>query len=63
MIRDFTLQMVDKEGRKLTEQEYIERALEDLKGSSDSVEQKNKVRRLIRKHFTQRECRTMVRPV
>ena len=34
-----------------------------MKGSSDAVEEKNRVRRLIRHFFSERDCYTMVRPV
>jgi hypothetical protein len=33
------------------------------KGSSDQIEQKNRIRRLIKQVFTDRDCFTMVRPV
>ena len=34
-----------------------------MKGSSDAVEEKNRVRRLIRHFFQDRDCYTLVRPV
>jgi len=34
-----------------------------VKGSSDAVEEKNRVRRLIRHFFQDRDCYTLVRPV
>ena len=34
-----------------------------MKGSSDAVENKNRIRRLIRHFFQDRDCFTMVRPV
>ena len=34
-----------------------------MKGASDAVEEKNRVRRLIRHFFPERDCNTLVRPV
>lgn len=63
MVRDFALQLVDTEGVKMQAREYLERALEELKGSSDTTHQKNKTRRQFKEFFRQRDCVTMVRPV
>ena len=38
-------------------------ALREIKGTSDIVEEKNRVRELIRKYFPERDCFVMVRPV
>jgi hypothetical protein len=47
----------------MTSREYIESALVNQKGASDQVEQKNRIRRLIKQVFPDRDCFTMVRPV
>lgn len=62
VVRDFALKMVDAEGRSMTSKEYMEKALENQKGVSDSVEGKNRIRKLIKHFFVDRECSTMVRP-
>ena len=62
VVRDFTLRMVDKHGEPITEKEYLDHAVQDLKGVSDSVEQKNKTRRRFRQFFKERDCATFVRP-
>jgi hypothetical protein len=36
--------------------------LKDQKGSSDAIEKKNKIRKLIRNYFKDKDCFTMVRP-
>ena len=41
----------------------MENALKDVKGLSDAVENKNRVRRMIRHFFKERDCFTMVRPM
>mmetsp|Transcript_19811 Transcript_19811/g.36576 ORF Transcript_19811/g.36576 Transcript_19811/m.36576 type:complete len:1656 (+) Transcript_19811:4704-9671(+) len=62
VVRDFTLQLVDTEGEPMTPKEYLERALNPQKGFTDSVEEKNRIRRLLKNFFKERECFTMVRP-
>ena len=37
LVRDFTLNMVDKCGNPIQAKEYLEQALENLKGNSDSI--------------------------
>ncbi len=50
IVRDFTLRLVDTNGCQMEPKEYLEYALEIQKGTSDAVENKNKIRRMI-KHF------------
>ena len=38
-------------------------ALEEQKGFSDKIEQKNRIRRLLKSFFKDRDCVTMVRPL
>lgn len=40
----------------------MENALKEQKGTSDAVEQKNKIRRLVSNYFKDKDCFTMVRP-
>ena len=47
----------------MTAKEYLEKALSNQKGFSDSVEQKNRIRRLLKSFFTDRDCVTMIRPL
>lgn len=56
IVRDFTLMMVDKNGDKISSKQYLENALQFQKGSSDAIESKNKIRRLLKHFFTQRDC-------
>jgi hypothetical protein len=41
----------------------LESALKEQKGMSDSIENKNRIRRLIKHFFPDRDCSTLVRPV
>ena len=63
VVRDFTLQLVDQEGEQISPKEYLEKALQAQKGFSDSIEQKNRIRRLMKSFFTDRDCVTMIRPL
>lgn len=50
VVRDFTLKLVSTDGEPIDAKGYLEQALEIQKGLSDAVENKNKIRRMI-KHF------------
>ena len=63
VVRDFALKLIDSDGEPLTPKEYLEKALQSQKGFSDSVEDKNRIRRLLKEFFKDRDCCTMVRPV
>ena len=63
LLRDFSLKLEDKDGNVITEKQYLENALEEKNGSSESVEEKNRVRNLIKTYFIEKDCFVMVRPV
>ena len=63
VVRDFTLQLIDQKGESMTSKEYLEKALALQKGFSDSVESKNRIRRLLTTFFKERDCITLVRPL
>lgn len=63
VVRDFTLQLVDEEGRAITSRDYFEKALELQGGSSESARQKNHIRKLIKSFFPELDCCTVVRPL
>ncbi len=63
VVRDFTLQLVDEEGESLSPHDYLEKALQPQNGTSEAVEQKNRIRRLLKSFFPDRDCCTMVRPL
>lgn len=56
VVRDFTLMLQDKNGNKINSKEYLENALELQKGSSDAIENKNKIRRHLKYFFQDRDC-------
>ena len=63
VVRDFALKLVDNEGETLTPKEYLEKALNTQKGFSDLAEEKNRIRRLLKEFFKDRDCCTLVRPI
>jgi hypothetical protein len=63
IVRDFALKLVDQEQTPITQQEYFEKSLVELKGDSESVKAKNKIRAHIKKFFADRDCCTMIRPL
>lgn len=63
IVRDFTLQMVDEDGDHIEPNQYFENALKEQSGFSQAIEQKNRIRRLIKSFFQDRCCYTLVRPV
>ena len=62
VVRDFALRLVSPEGDPITPKDYLERALLPQKGFTDAVEDKNRIRRLLKHFFKERDCFTMVRP-
>lgn len=61
--RDFTLKLIDSEGRSITAKEYLELALQPQKGFSDTVEEKNRIRKLLANFFSEIDCCTLIRPI
>ena len=60
LLRDFSLQLIDDDGENITPKEYLEKVLEGTKNIQDP---KNKIRKLIKAYFKDRDCFTMVRPL
>lgn len=63
LLRDFILKLEDNDGNVITAKQYLENALMMQKGSTDAIEEKNTVRKLIKTYFPERDCFPMVRPV
>jgi hypothetical protein len=63
IVRDFALRLVDANDNAINSKQYLESALALQKGCSESVENKNRIRRLLKHFFRERDCVTMVRPV
>lgn len=63
VVRDFALQLVDEEGEEISSKEYLDNALMPQKGFSETVESKNRIRRMIQSFFREKDCYTMIRPL
>jgi hypothetical protein len=63
VVRDFSLRLTDQQQNAITCKQYLENSLQPQKGHSDAVEEKNRIRRMIKQFFKERDCFTMVRPV
>ena len=63
VIRDFSLQLKNSDGKTITSKEYLEKSLEIQKGSSEFINSKNQIRQLVKEYFPTRDCVTLVRPL
>lgn len=60
VLRDFSLQLCDESGKRITSQEYLERALEPPAG--ETTRRNADIRNTLTSTFPQRSCVTLVRP-
>ena len=63
LLRDFSLKLEDTNGNTITEKQYLENALMKIKGNTEIIEEKNRVRELIQNYFKEKDLFVMVRPV
>ena len=63
LLRDFSLKLEDINGNAITEKQYLEKALENVNGNDEIINEKNRVRKLIKTYFPERDCFTLVRPI
>ena len=63
VIRDFSLQLKNKEGQPITSKEYLEYSLEFQPGNSEVIKNKNEIRKMVKEYFPKRDCVTLVRPL
>jgi len=54
--------MTDKNGMQISAREYLENSLQLHKGISDKIEERNRIRKLIRHCFQDRDCISLSRP-
>ncbi len=64
VLRDFALDLKDKNDKKITPTQYLENSLE-INDESDDTEtlRKNEIRKLLKMFFKDRDCYTLVRPL
>lgn len=63
VVRDFSLKLEDSKGKQISSKQYLEQSLEFIEGISETVNEKNRIRRMLKHFFRERDCMTMVRPV
>lgn len=66
VLRDFALELIDANGKKLSSSQYLENALkmhEDCSPNDFETQKKNEIRKLLQQFFKERDCFTLVRPV
>ena len=62
VLRDFSLDLLDDAGQRITAGEYLESCLQPQEGFSSDVQSRNRTRRLLMGYFRERHCATIVRP-
>lgn len=62
VVRDFTLRLTNNNHEEITSNQYLDNALKDVKGISDGINQKNRIRKIIKDFFRDRDCICLVRP-
>lgn len=62
VLRDFILELADEDGNSITPNEYLELCLKEAEGFSQKINEKNRIRNLIKSFFRNRYCFTMIRP-
>ena len=63
LLRDFVLKLVDLEGNPISSKQYLENSLQEQEGTTDTIIEKNLIRKKIKNFFLERDCFPMVRPV
>jgi len=62
ILRDFSLKLEDSNSNPITMNDYLENSLKDVKGVSENIQQKNRIRKILRDFFPKRDCYCLVRP-
>ncbi|KAM3128779.1 hypothetical protein pb186bvf_019127 [Paramecium bursaria] len=63
ILRDFVLELEDKNKRKISPKEYLENALHDDSAYVRTNENNKKIRKSLLQFFKDRDCFTMIRPI
>lgn len=63
VLRDFSLKLEDEYKNQISAKEYLENSLKEKGGTSDMSENKNRIRRLIKHFFQERDCSALIRPM
>jgi hypothetical protein len=63
VLRDFALELIDSNGKKLTSTQYLENALKVIDSDDDESSKKNEIRKILKTFFKERDCYTLIRPI
>ena len=63
ILRDFSLELLDQNERKISPRDYLENCLEEQPGYTEPVLKRNTIRKILKDFFPERDCFTLVRPV
>jgi hypothetical protein len=63
VLRDFALKLASSDGKLISAKQYLEDSLSLQKGTSENIEIKNRVRRVILGVFKERDCFPLIRPL
>ena len=56
VLQNSNLKLEDKNGNTITEKQYLENSLQLINGNSDSIEESNRIKNMIKTFFTERDC-------
>ena len=56
VLQNSNLKLEDRNGNTITEKQYMEASLQTINGSSDSIEENNRIKTLIKILFKERDC-------
>ena len=59
-LQNSNFKLEDKNGNTITEKQYMEASLQMVNGSSDSIEENNRIKTLIKTFFPERDCFVMM---
>eukprot|EP00347_Sterkiella_histriomuscorum_P002884 403366426 len=63
LLRDFTLQLQNENKEEINANQYLQMALKDQKGISETIMNKNRIKQLIKEYFGNKtDCHTMIKP-
>jgi hypothetical protein len=63
VLRDFALELIDSNGKKLTSTQYLENALRTEDTEDSEGMKKNEIRNILKTFFKERDCYTIIRPI
>ena len=63
ILQNSFLKLEDKSGNTITEKQYMEASLQIMNGDTDSIEEKNRIKTLIKQYFLERDCFIMMDPI